>query len=159
VLIAQRGSVSNAIGARQVRPVDILIPLVAAFFYSLEPICVRVGLIQGTPSLLGLSIQSTSAVLLYLVYAALFKKIPSALHRSKGFAWFIAAGVASAGFLFLYNHALSLSSVIRVFPITQISPLLVIALSWPFLRSVERIRPRLVLGATLVACGAAAVSL
>jgi len=158
ILIAQRGAISKALAPARIRPVDVLIPVVAAFFYSLEPICVRVGLIQGTPSLLGLSVQSMAAAFFYLVYATLFKKIPHTLRHSRGLLWFVGAGVASAGFLFLYNHALSISSVIRVFPITQISPLLVIAFSFVFLRSMERIRPRLVLGATLVACGAVAVS-
>ncbi|MFC2082591.1 EamA family transporter [Candidatus Bipolaricaulota bacterium] len=159
ILISRREALSDAVEPTRIRPVDVLIPLAAAFFYSIEPICVRFGLIQGTPSLLGLSVQSSSAALLYIVYAALFGKIPSGLHRSRALGWFIAAGFASAGFLLLYNHALSLSSVVRVFPITQISPLLVIAFSWTCLRSVERIRARLVVGAAMVACGAVAVSL
>jgi len=158
MLLAQRGAISKTFEASSVRPTDVLFPLVAAIFYSLEPICVRVGLTRGTPVLLGLSVQSMTAVLLYLAYAALHNKLPHALRHSKGLPWFVGAGVASAGFLFLYNHALSISSVVRVFPLTQISPLLVIAFSLAFLRSMERIRPRLMLGATLVACGAVVVS-
>jgi len=138
---------------------DVLVPVAAAFFYAMEPVCVRLGLISGAPFLMGLAVQSVTAMLTYALYWIVRKDFPKIRLRSRSLPWYIGAGVASTGFLFLFNGALSVSSVVVVVPIIYTSPLLVAAVSLLFLRDLERVTRWLAVGAVLVVCGAIVVSL
>jgi DME family drug/metabolite transporter len=158
LLLSRSTSAARGAGRAESRA-SVLFPLLAAVCYSLEPVLVRVGLAKGTPVLLGLGIQSVFAASIYLACSAAVGRSRWSAFKSRALPWYLAAGGASAGFLLLYNVALSVSSVVKVFPLTQISPLLVIGLSWLLLRPVERIRPQLVFGAALTVGGAIAVSL
>ena len=72
--------------------------------------------------------------------------------------WYVGAGVFNTMFLLAYFRALEISPVALVVPIVQILPLIVIGLSFLFLKRLEVITWKLVLAAMSVVVGAAIVT-
>jgi len=73
--------------------------------------------------------------------------------------YFIAGGAFESLGLLLVLYALSFGPVVMVTPLTATLPLWVVILSRIFLRDVEKITARIVLGAALVVAGTIAISL
>ena len=69
------------------------------------------------------------------------------------------AGLFNTLFLIFYYTALEMSPVVLVLPLIQIAPLIVIALSFIFLKRLEVVTWRLVSAATTVVIGAIVVTL
>ncbi|MCE2452943.1 MAG: DMT family transporter [Nitrospinae bacterium] len=67
--------------------------------------------------------------------------------------WIFAAAVCQAIAVPLYNFAFVHTLAVRVTAIISAQPLIVLALGWLFLREMENITPRLVLGALLTVAG------
>ncbi|QLG61725.1 DMT family transporter [Halorarum salinum] len=136
------------------------LPLAAAFFFALEPIFATVGLREGTSAFVGLTVKTLAAFVVIVAYLAWRDSIPrpgDVPRRELG--WYVLAGTMSTGFLLAYYAGLAVSRVGIVVPIMQTSPLLVILASAVLLKGVERVTPRLVVGALTVVAGAVVVTL
>ncbi|HET7005177.1 MAG TPA: DMT family transporter [Candidatus Binatia bacterium] len=72
--------------------------------------------------------------------------------------YFIAGGFFESLGLLLVLYALTFGPVVMVTPLTATLPLWVVILSRIFLRDVEKITPRIVIGAALVVAGTVAIS-
>jgi drug/metabolite transporter (DMT)-like permease len=139
---------------------QLLIPMGAAFFYGLEPTLAKVGLEEGTPALVGLSIKTVSALVLLSLFLGYRRSLPR--RRSVGRLlkpWFLVAGLLNTVFMGLYYVALQIAPVTLVIPIIATSPLVVVVLSRLYLPDLERVSIRLVAGAVVVVVGAVAVTL
>ena len=139
--------------------ISLLLPLFAAIFISLEPILVALGLSAGVDVLPGVAIKVTAAwtgvVAYLLVSGGLTWQLVS---RSKETAWYLAAGVTGAVGIVAYFAALDVSPVVIVVPLIQISPLLVLLLSWIFMpQRLERLNWKLFAAAIVVVIGASVV--
>jgi drug/metabolite transporter (DMT)-like permease len=139
---------------------SLALPLLSAFMYGIEPIFAKVGLATGTSPFVGLGIKTLAATVAFYAYLRYRGTLPdrSAL-RSANTKWYVGAGLANTAFLLSYYAALSVAPVVLVQPVLQISPLFVIAISVVFLQRLERVTPRIVGAAVVVALGAALVSL
>lgn len=138
----------------------VSLPLVAAFFFALEPIFATVGLREGTNAFVGLTIKTLAAFVVIVGYLAWRDSLPRPGDIPvRELAWYVLAGVASTGFLLAYYAGLAVSRVGIVVPIMQTSPLLVILASAVLLKGVERVSFRLVVGALVVVAGAVVVTL
>jgi uncharacterized membrane protein len=73
--------------------------------------------------------------------------------RGGSLAWFVAAGVAENLGVFLTLVALGLGTVSVVAPLTGTAPIFVLGLSFFFLRGVETLSGRVVLGTLLIVLG------
>lgn len=137
----------------------LALPLASAFMYGIEPIFAKVGLATGTSAFVGLGIKTLTATVAFYAYLRYRGALPGreAL-RSVNTKWYVGAGVANSAFLLSYYAALSVAPVVLVQPVLQTSPLFVIVLSVLFLQRLERVTPRIVLAAAVVALGAAVVS-
>ena len=71
--------------------------------------------------------------------------------------WIIAAGACQTIAVPLYNFAFVHTMAVRVTAIVSAQPLIVLLLGWLFLREMENITPRLVLGALLTVAGTVVV--
>ena len=78
--------------------------------------------------------------------------------QAKAYVWALLAGLASAGGVVFLYLALGQAPVVVVAPVTGTNPLFSIILAWVFLRRMERLTPRIVLGAVLVLAGVTVVS-
>lgn len=139
----------------------LVLPLLAALAYGIEPILVRWGFVEGTPVLVAVAVMSVAAAIGYSVHLLRRGAWPSRSElRTEPFRWYLWAGVASTVSLTLYFAALEIAPVVIVVPIIQVAPLLVAAFSFAFLpRRLERVTPRLVAAAAIVVVGATIVSL
>ncbi len=73
--------------------------------------------------------------------------------RGRSLASFIAAGVAENAGVFMTLVALKLGTVSVVAPISAVAPIFVLPLSMLFLRGIERLTARVVIGTAVVVLG------
>lgn len=139
----------------------LTLPFATAFVFALEPVVVKVGFNSGTSVLFGLAVKSIAAAIGMWVYLRLSRALPSPreLARDPNRNWYLLAGLANSGFLLAYYGALSFAPVAIVVPILQLSPLLVMGISYLFLDRLEHVTPRLMAGALVVVFGAVVVTL
>ena len=78
--------------------------------------------------------------------------------QAMAYVWAVLAGLASVGGVTFLYLALGQAPVVVVAPVTGTNPLFSIILAWVFLRRMERLTPRVVLGAVLVVAGVTVVS-
>ncbi|MBI4482950.1 MAG: EamA family transporter [Acidobacteria bacterium] len=129
-------------------------PLAAALMYSLGVISRKSGLTLY-PSVL-LATWTTSMTGFLLLGFALgprgnWSRLRS-LTRAEWF-YFSLSGVCSTISWFCSFTALSLGPAVVVTPLQHVTPLFTIALSLAFLREIERISPRLVIGSLVTVTG------
>ena len=79
--------------------------------------------------------------------------------QSRAYVWAVLAGLASVGGVAFLYLALGQAPVVVVAPVIGTNPLFSIILAWIFLRRMERLTPRVVLGAVLVVAGVAVVAI
>lgn len=138
----------------------IWLPLAAAVCFGIEPVFAKYGFGEGTPLFVALTIKTSAATLGFLLYLLWRDAIPAigGIERST-LRWYLAAGVVNSVFHFAYYFAISLAPVVLVVPIVQMSPLIVAAVSYRYVQHLERVTPRLVIGALIVIMGGITVSL
>ncbi|WP_445088024.1 EamA family transporter [Halobellus sp. GM3] len=141
--------------------VGLAFPFAAAFFYGIEPTFAKLGFAEGPTVLTGLLVKIVSAGTGFLLYLWWTKGLPDprGIDRRE-LPWLLGAGVANTVFLLGYYGALELEPVSIVVPLVQSSPLVVILLSVLLVSDdLERITPRLILGALVAVGGAIGVTL
>ena len=79
--------------------------------------------------------------------------------QAKAYLWAVLAGLTSAGGVTFLYLALGQAPVVVVAPVTGANPLFSIVLAWIFLRRMERLTLRVLLGAVLVVAGVTVVSI
>lgn len=98
-----------------------------------------------------------------LLCTIVFLSLPSTKDRlvwnKDSIGYFIAGGALESLGLLLVLYALTYGPVVMVTPLTATLPLWVVILSRIFLRDVEKITPRIVVGAALVVAGTIAISM
>lgn len=132
---------------------DMLFPLAAALFLGIDPIFTKLGLAEGTPALVGVTIRIGAGATgfgLYLAWRALRGGyVPSvALNR-----WILVASLANTAYLLSYYAALARTPVTVVTPVLGTSTLLVVAGAAVFLQDDERVTWRLGTAALVVVLG------
>jgi drug/metabolite transporter (DMT)-like permease len=157
VLVAE-GSTASPTGGR-VRA-GVLYSIGASAAFGLEPVFAKYGFALGTPVFVGLLVKTATAAVGLLWFLrwreGLTLTSVGASLRSK---WYVVAGVANTLSLVAYYYALTVAPVAVVIPLTQLSPLLVMVLSYRYLPDIERITPRLVAGGVCIVLGGVAVVL
>ena len=132
--------------------IGITFGIVAALAYGLSSVLIKQSLADLAPPLVGAAVALLSGTLVLLVIGARDLRTNLAQNR-KGVGLLLLAGIlASLGVVSSY-FALSLAPVVMVSPLQSTSPLFVILWSYLFLRRLERITPRLILGSILVIFG------
>lgn len=141
--------------------IGLLIPFGAAFAYALEPIFASIGIGEGTPALVGLTIKTVVATVLYASYERWRGDLTvSGKWSFRNVRWFLLAGVANTVFLFGYYVSLSLAPVSVVVPIIITSTLFVVLLSAVCMPAhLERVTWKLIAAATVVVGGVLVITL
>ena len=159
VIISRELRSTQASALAHVSRMSFLFPLGAAFFYGIEPIFAKIGLIEGTSVYVGLAIKTMIAAVILCLYLWGRRQLPSRSDFGRlNLRWYIGAGLFNSLFLLAYFRALEVAPVILVVPIIQIIPLVVIGLSFLFLKRLEVITWKLVSAATIVVAGAIIVT-
>lgn len=140
--------------------VGVLYPIGASFFFGLEPTFAKYGFSLGTPVFVGLLVKTTTAAVGLLAFLRWREGLTVAsVVNSLRSKWYLVSGVANTLSLVAYYYALTVAPVAVVIPLTQLSPLFVIAFSYRYVPQLERITFRLVAGGLCIVLGALVVVL
>jgi drug/metabolite transporter, DME family len=134
------------------RPAQLLYPFLSATCFGLVAILRKLGL-GGTGPLLGFTVNVTTALVAFTAFLLVSGQLRTLSCRRRSLAYFVAAGVAENAGVYASVLALSVGTVSVVAPLSGASPLFVLAMSFLFLRGVERLTARVVIGTLLIVLG------
>ncbi len=134
------------------RPVHLLYPFLSAFCFGAVAIIRKLGL-SHAPPMFGYAINVTTAFIAFTAYLMVSGQFSTATGNGKSLWYFVVAGMAENVGVLLVLIALSLGQVSVVTPLNGTAPLFVLALAFVFLKDIERLTGRIVLGTVLIVLG------
>ncbi len=134
------------------RPAQLVFPFLSALAFGAVAILRKLGL-GGAGPLVGFSVNVTTALVAVTAFLAATGHRRRARCAAGSLGYLIAAGVAENAGVLLGVAALGVGTVTVVAPLVGTMPLFVLALSTVFLRDVERLSRRLVVGTLLIVLG------
>ena len=148
------GTTLLSIGGRRLgmRPGQLALPLMSAVCFGVVAILRKAGLGHTGP-VLGSAINASTALVAFTAFLLVSGQRSAMVCRGRSLAYFAAAGVAENAAVFLTVVALGLGTVSVVTPLTATMPIFVLFLTFAFLRGVERLTTRIVLGTILIVLG------
>ncbi len=135
-------------------------PLLASFLAGSSQILRKVGLGAIPHPVLAAAVTATSSLVVVSSSLWVFSRRKELLVLNKRcFPFYLAAGLAiSLGMVTIY-YALDLGKVVVVIPISSTGPLFSLILTFLFLKDVERVTLKIVLGAVLIISGVVLLTL
>ncbi len=148
------GTILLSVGGRHfgVRPRQLALPVLSAACFGVVAVLRKVGLSQ-MGAVVGSAINVTTALVAFTAFLLASRNRDAMTCRGRSLAHFVAAGVAENTAVFLNVVALSLGTVSVVAPLYGTAPIFVLLLSFFFLRGVETLTGRVVLGTLLIVLG------
>jgi DME family drug/metabolite transporter len=141
------------------QPRFLVFPLVAAVLGGVVYPIRRYALMLSNEPVFFAALVGTVALATVLMYLALPTTQDRIIWNRQSAPYFVVGGAFEALGLLLVLYALSSGPVVIVAPISSTLPLWVVIGSKLFLRDLEKITTRIVIGATLVVIGTVAISL
>jgi len=135
-----------------VRPAQLVLPLMSALCFGVVAVLRKIGL-SGAAPIPGFAVNVTAALVAYTAFLVASRQSALMVCRGRSLVYFVLAGVAENVGVFLVVAALSLGSVSVVAPLSSVSPVFVLVLSFFFLRGIEILNRRIVAGALLIVTG------
>ena len=154
-LVIVAGATLLSTGGRSlgVRPAQLWLPILSATCFGIVAILRKLGL-AGMAPVPGTAVNVTTAVVVFTGFLLASGQGRAMVCRGPSLAYFIAAGLTENLGVFLVVLALSIGTVSVVAPLTNVTPLFVIAFTLLFLRGVETLNARVIGGAALIVVGA-----
>jgi drug/metabolite transporter, DME family len=131
---------------------QLTLPFLSATCFGIVAVLRKVALGQMGP-VLGFAINVTTALAAFTVFLLASGNRQAMTSRGRSLGYFIAAGVAENAAVFLGLVALNLGTVSVVAPLSSTAPIFVLVMSFFFLRGVEKLSGRVVLGTLLIVLG------
>lgn len=132
----------------------------ASASYGLAQVITRQAVAHYAPPLVGAAISLFFGTLgVAVLSAGGLRSQLSGRGGKLGTLFFTLAGVSSSAGVILYYVALSQAPVVIVSPVLGVNPLVTLLFATIFLRSLERVTRRLVIGAVIVVLGVACIAL
>lgn len=154
ILLSYRGE-----AVQDIRLLYISYPLLASLLGGFSQILRKFGLGAVPHPFLAAAVTATSSFVISLATLWVWGKKETFLLNRECLPFYLAAGIAvSLGMVSIY-YALDLGKVTVVIPISSTGPLFALTLSAIFLRDVERVTLKIVLGAGLIIAGVLLISL
>lgn len=130
----------------------LVYPFTAAACFGTVAIIRKLGLSETGP-LFGAAVNMTTALIAFTLFLWLSGNRQAMRCQGRSLWYFIGAGVGENAGVCLLIVALSLGQVSVVVPLYGIAPLFVLPMTWLFLRHMESLTWRIVVGSILVVCG------
>jgi DME family drug/metabolite transporter len=142
------GAVLLSAGGQRIgyRPRQLALPVLSAVCFGVVAILRKLGL-SGTGAVLGSAINVTTALLIAS------GRRDALMCRGRNLAHFVAAGITENLAVFINVVALGAGMVTVVAPLYATGPVFVLLLSFFFLRGIERLTGRIVVGTLLIVVG------
>jgi len=134
------------------RPSQLIYPFLSAGCFGAVAILRKLGLGGAGPTL-GFAINVTTALVAFTAFLAATGRLRDLRCERRSVGPLIAAGVFENVGVLCTVLALRVGSVSVVAPLAGTTPLFVLALSWIFLRDLESVSVRLVVGTSLIVLG------
>ncbi len=148
VILSQKGS-SQA----QWRKVDLIFPVMASLSFAVSTNLRKLGLLaEGLPLMAAAVTATTALIFVLMVIGAQGGRHVISLSR-QSFGWFFASGLSNTAAMLWVFYALSMGKVVIVEPLISINPVISIFLSTIFLRDLEAITLRVMVGAVCTVAG------
>jgi uncharacterized membrane protein len=134
------------------RPAQLVFPFLSAVCFGAVAILRKLGL-GGAGPILGFAINVTTAFVAFTAFMAVTGNLRRVRCDRRSFGHLIAAGIFENAGVLCTVLALRVGSVSVVAPLAGTTPLFVLGLSWLFLRDIESLSVRLVVGTSLIVLG------
>ena len=153
-LVIVLGTVLLSLSGRRVgfRLRHLIYPFLCASCFGAVAIIRKVGLSQTGP-LFGSAINVTTALIAFTTFLLVSGNQQALVCKGRSLRYFIGAGVAENAGVFLNIVALSLGQVSVVTPLYGTAPLFVLLMTFIFLRGLETLTWRIVVGSLLIVFG------
>jgi uncharacterized membrane protein len=148
------GTTLLSVGGQRIgfRPWQLALPVLSATCFGVVAVLRKLGLSE-MGAVLGSAINVTTALVVFTAFLLASDHREALACRGRSLVYFVAAGVAENAAVFLNVVALSVGTVSVVAPLYGTAPIFVLFLSFFFLRGVETLSGRLVLGTLLIVLG------
>jgi len=127
-------------------------PFLSASCFGLVAVIRKLGLGHAGP-LFGSAVNITTALIAFTAFLVASGQRRTLEWNRRGVLYFVGAGIAENASVFLVLVALSLGDVSVVTPLAGTAPLFVLLLSTVFLKGVEQLHWRIVVGSALIVLG------
>jgi drug/metabolite transporter, DME family len=140
------------------RPALLTLPILSAVCFGVVAVLRKLGL-SDTSAVVGSAINVTTALVAYTAFLLASGRPEVMVCRGRSLAYFTAAGLAENVGVFMNVVALGMGRVSVVTPLYGTAPIFVLALAPFFLRNVERLTTRVVVGTLLIVFGVYLITL
>jgi drug/metabolite transporter (DMT)-like permease len=132
---------------------DVIYPILAAIAFGISTTLRKTGLIWVPVPLLAAAVTVGTAfvVLLVIIQFRGGQRVLKVSRQSAG--WLFGAAVVNTGAILSFFYALNFGQIVRVEPLVACNPLLTILWTRIFLRQIEQLSGRIVLGALVTVTG------
>jgi drug/metabolite transporter, DME family len=153
-LVTIAGTTLLSLGGRAVgiRPLMLLMPLGSACCFGTVAVLRKLAL-DGAGVVIGAAANVTTAFIAFTAFLLVTGQVGAMRCRGRSLVYFILAGVAENLGVFLVLVALGYGAVSVVAPLTIISPIFVLLLSFFVFRGLEILNKRVVFGSVLIVLG------
>lgn len=138
--------------------IDVLFPLGAAVCGAVSQNLRRAGLLLLPDPFIGAAIGSSTSLVIFAVFLFMTGRFHLARPQRESVPFFASAAVLSAGAQMLNFTALNMGEVSAMVPLFNTTPLFAVLFSAAFLRDVEQVTPRIILGALLMFAGVVVIT-
>ncbi len=136
-----------------VKKTDLIVPLLAAFFYACANMVRKLGMVIIPNAAFGSVLGALTSIIVYPLFLASRGRLGEFNHRTSGVKYFVGSGlVISVAMLSMYT-AFQSGSIAVVTGLIGAAPLFGLVLSTLLLRDVEKITKRVVAGCLLIFLG------
>lgn len=158
---------SNAYGAATGRAtqrprqlgVALLFPLTAGLAFGSADLIRHAAMAEFRAPAVGTAVSIFSALLAWMAIIVVSPPLRTQLRYGKGSWWFVAHGLLTSSAILSAFSALSLGEVSLVSPIIASQPFILVVMSHLFLKEIEAVTLKAVLGSFLVVLGTVALAL
>lgn len=153
------GAIMLSAGPQRVgfRPWMLGLPLLSATCFGVVAILRKLGLSEMSP-VTGTAVNVTTALVAFGAFLLAAGRRDAFVCRGRSLGYFVAAGLAENTAVFLNVMALGMGAVSVVAPLYASTPIFVLLLSFFFLRGLETLSRRLVIGTVLTVLGIALIT-
>ena len=153
-IIILEKNINTGNGLKVQRKKDLIFPLLSAIFLGLAIVFRKMGLNVLDEPIFGVTVGFLTSLVFYSMLCLVFKSMRNSISLNRNDLLFLcAAGVfLTFGWLTLF-YALSFGDAIIVAPLSNLHPVMVVGLSYLFLKDIEKITPKMIVGIILVLIG------
>ena len=134
-----------------------LVPALSALMYAFSHLIGKTAFIFIPSSTFGMAISNTTCLSILLVMLPFRKVTVLEKGSKKGFIFILLGSVTQSLAILCFWSAMKLGSMTQVIPLSRLSILLIVFLTWLFFREEEKLTYRVFVGAVLALVGACGV--